>query len=124
MRTRAPRARSRACSGGTPVQWRTSASTHETLARGPGGCLSSCGHLKRYPWPRRLCGVLCVAERKPQLLGHVRRQRPEQLAEQRERLDQRLAVCLAELAPARDHALLVVLDSLEQPHHVADRAVH
>ena len=39
----------------------------------------SCGHLERYAGPRRLCAVLLVAERQPQLLGEVRDERAEHL---------------------------------------------
>ena len=99
---RSRRAASCARSGGRPARSRTSASA----AGSPAGAVRSgcsCGHLERYAGPRRLCGALLVAEREPQLLGEVRRERAEHLDEHRERRRQRLEVGGAE-APARARA--------------------
>src|SRR3984893_19380241 len=124
MRTPAARARSDARSGGRRGALRMSASAREPLDRDAVSCSSSCGHLERYPGPGRLRSVLLVAERHPQLLRQVWDQGSKQLSEQRQRVDQRVAVGSAQLSLARDHPLLEVLDAVEQAHDAAHGAVH
>ena len=59
-----------------------------------------------------------------QLLGDVRGERRQRPRQQDQRLDLGLGVGAAELSAALDHALLEVLDPLEEPGHVAHRLVH